>query len=170
MASPFTTYKLIILYMLQNSEGDLTNSQITDFILDRKYTNYFQLQQAVSELVEADLVEMSSQSNRTYYRLTEEGKNTLKYFSRELSSDIKKEVEEYLNFLHCKIEEHLLTPADYYPTKEGSYSVRLRIIEGGVSIVDLSIKVPNLAAAQSVCESWPYKYQNVYDKIMEELL
>ena len=52
MASPFTTYKLIILYMLQNSEGDLTNSQITDFILDRKYTNYFQLQQAISELVE----------------------------------------------------------------------------------------------------------------------
>ena len=96
MASPFTTYKLIILYMLQNSEGDLTNSQITDFILDRKYTNYFQLQQAVSELVEADLVEMSSQSNRSYYRLTSEGKNTLKYFSKELSSDIKKEVEEYL--------------------------------------------------------------------------
>ena len=64
MASPFTTYKLIILYMLQNSEGDLTNSQITDFILDRKYTNYFQLQQAISELVEADLVEMSSQSNQ----------------------------------------------------------------------------------------------------------
>lgn len=30
MASPFTTYKLIILYMLQNSDGDLTNSQITD--------------------------------------------------------------------------------------------------------------------------------------------
>ena len=56
MASPFTTYKLIILYMLQNSDGDLTNSQITDFILDRKYTNYFQLQQAVSELVEACLL------------------------------------------------------------------------------------------------------------------
>ena len=113
---------------------------------------------------------MSSQSNRTYYRLTDEGKNTLKYFSKELSSDIKKEVEEYLNSLHCKIEEHLLTPADYYPTKEGSYSVRCRIIEGGVNIVDLSINVPNLPAAQSVCESWPYKYQNVYDKIMEELL
>ena len=130
----------------------------------------FRSQQAVSELVEADLVEMSSQSNRTYYRLTEEGKNTLKYFSRELSSDIKKEVEEYLNSLHCKLEDHPLTPVDSYPPTQGSYSVRLQIIEGGVSIVDLNIKVPNLAAAQSVCESWPYKYQNVYDKIMEELL
>ena len=38
MASPFTTYKLIILYILQISEGDLTNSQITEFILDSKYT------------------------------------------------------------------------------------------------------------------------------------
>ena len=28
MASPFTTYKLIILYMLQNSDGDLTNSHV----------------------------------------------------------------------------------------------------------------------------------------------
>ncbi len=170
MASPFTTYKLIILYMLPEYRRGSHELADHRFYPGSEIYQLFQLQQAVSELVEADLVEMSSQSNRTYYRLTEEGKNTLKYFSRELSSDIKKEVEEYLNSLHCKIEEHLLTPADYYPTKEGSYSVRLRIIEGGVSIVDLSIKVPNLAAAQSVCESWPYKYQNVYDKIMEELL
>ena len=48
--------------------------------------------------------------------------------------------------------------------------MRCRIIENDVNMVDLSINVPNLAAAQSVCESWPYKYQNVYDKIMEELL
>lgn len=68
--------------MLQNSDGDLTNSQITDFILDRKYTNYFQLQQAVSELVEADLVEMSSQSNRSYYRLTSEEKHSEIFFQR----------------------------------------------------------------------------------------
>ena len=100
MASPFTTYKLIILYMLQNSDGDLTNSQITDFILDRKYTNYFQLQQAVSELVEADLVEMSSQSNRSYYRLTSEGKNTLKYFSKDCHSSQPKFLKIYLHLLH----------------------------------------------------------------------
>ena len=170
MASPFTTYKLIILYMLQNSEADLTNSQITDFILDRKYTNYFHLQQAISELVEADLLEMSTHSNRSYYRITAEGRNTLQYFSKELSSDIKNEVNEYLNTLHCKVEEQLLTPADYYTSSEGSYMVRCRIIENNVSMLDLNLKMPNLAAAKSVCESWSHKYQNVYDKIMEELL
>ena len=49
-------YKLIILvYAAEFRWGSLQIPQITDFILDRKYTNYFQLQQAVSELVEADL-------------------------------------------------------------------------------------------------------------------
>ena len=42
--------------MLQNTENTLTNSQISEFILDREYTNYFHLQQAISELVEAEPV------------------------------------------------------------------------------------------------------------------
>ena len=50
MATPFTVYKLIVLYMLQNTENTLTNSQISEFILDREYTNYFHLQQASSLL------------------------------------------------------------------------------------------------------------------------
>lgn len=49
MATPFTVYKLIVLYMLQNTENTLTNSQISEFILDREYTNYFHLQQAISD-------------------------------------------------------------------------------------------------------------------------
>lgn len=36
--------------MLQNADDTLTNSQISEFILDRVITNYFHLQQALSEL------------------------------------------------------------------------------------------------------------------------
>ncbi len=51
MAEPFTTYKLIVLYMAKHSKETLTNSQISEFILDRDYTDYFQLQKVLSELV-----------------------------------------------------------------------------------------------------------------------
>ena len=70
MAEPFTIYKLIVLYMAQHSREALTNSQISEFILDREYTNYFHLQQAISELVEADLVTMDTRSNTSHYRIT----------------------------------------------------------------------------------------------------
>ena len=35
METPFTVYKLIILYMLSHSDTELTNSQLSEFILDR---------------------------------------------------------------------------------------------------------------------------------------
>ncbi|MDC7291457.1 DUF4364 family protein [Blautia schinkii] len=170
MATPFTIYKLIVLYMLDNSEAPLTNSQISEFILDREYTNYFHLQQAVSELVEADLLEMQVTANTSYYRITSEGRTTLSYFEDELSADIRKEVNDYLKTKGCKAVERILTPADYYTTDQGGYSVRCQLIEKNTSLVDLTIAAPNLEAAKSMCRRWPEKYQDIYGKIMEELL
>lgn len=169
MAAPFTTYKLIVLYMLQNSEKDLTNSQISEFILDREYTNYFHLQQAVSELVETDLLEMQTISNASYYHITEEGIKTLSYFENELSSGIKQEVQEYLKALGCRARERILTPADYYETPQGSYAVRCQLIENNSSLLDLNISVSSRDTAKSICRNWPQKSQDIYATIMEEL-
>ena len=49
MAEAFTLYKLIILYMLDKVDFPLTNSQISEFVLDKGYTDYFKLQQALSD-------------------------------------------------------------------------------------------------------------------------
>lgn len=156
--------------MLQNSEESLTNSQISEFILEREYTNYFHLQQAISELVEAELIGKQTISNVSYYRLTEDGKNTLSFFEKELSSDIKKEVKEYLKTNGCQALNRILTPADYYTTGHGSYAVRCQIIEKNTTLVDLNLIAPSLDAAKSICRSWPEKCQTIYEKIMEELL
>lgn len=170
MATPFTVYKLIVLYMLQNAESTLTNSQISEFILDKEYTNYFHLQQAVSELVEADLIEMQTRSNISHYSLTEEGKKTLSYFQQELSAEIRREVKAYLKSTGQESRERIITPADYYLNPQGNYSVRCRLIEKNISLIDLTMSAPNLEAAESMCRKWAGKSQEIYGKIMEELL
>ncbi|WP_373215986.1 DUF4364 family protein [Ruminococcus sp. 5_1_39BFAA] len=170
MATPFTVYKLIVLYMLQNSRESLTNSQISEFILEHEYTNYFHLQQAVSELVESELVEKQTISNSSYYRLTEDGKNTLSYFENQLSEDIKKEVREYLKKNGCETPTQILMPADYYINTQGGYAVRCQLIERNTSLIDLNIAAPNLEAAKAMCRRWPDKCQDIFGKIMEELL
>ena len=40
-----TLYKLIVLYMLNKVNFPLTNTQLSEFILEKEYTNYFTLQQ-----------------------------------------------------------------------------------------------------------------------------
>ena len=141
--------------MLQNADDTLTNSQISEFILDRGYTNYFHLQQALSELVEAELVNKDTRSNTSHYQITEDGRKTLSFFQQDLSSEIKQEVKEYLNSAGFKAEDRIVTSADYYITKQGDYSVRCQLIEKGNSLIDLNIAAPNLEAAKSMCQKWP---------------
>ena len=42
--------------MLNQVDFPLTNSQISEFILDKGYTTYFKLQQALSELLESGFI------------------------------------------------------------------------------------------------------------------
>ena len=73
MAEPLTLYKLMILYMLEKSEFPLTNAQISGFILDKGYTTYFHLQQAISELTDSELIKAKTVRNSSYFRITPQG-------------------------------------------------------------------------------------------------
>ena len=170
MATPFAIYKLIVLYMLEHAGGALTSSQISEFILDREYTNYFHLQQAISELVEAELVEKNKTSNRSHYKITEEGSKTLEFFENELSEDIKEEVKDYLKLSGCETEETIYAKADYYENSHGRHAVRCQIIEKKIALLDLNMVVPSAEAAKEICKNWSKKSQDIYGIIMEELL
>ena len=68
-----TLYKLIILFMLDRVDFPLTTSQLSQFILDKGYTNYFSFQQALNELEEAGFIEQRSEGRYTRLFITENG-------------------------------------------------------------------------------------------------
>lgn len=70
MSEPLTLYKLIILYMLEKVDFPLTNAQISGFVLDKGYTTYFHLQQAISELIDSELIESKTIRNSSYFEIT----------------------------------------------------------------------------------------------------
>lgn len=170
MADVFTLYKLIVLYMAQQSKEEMTNSQISQFVLDHDYTDYFHLQQVLSELVETGLMKKRTVSNSSHYEITEEGSRTLFYFEKDLSSEIKKEIEQFLADRGEQVEQRIHTPADYYETPQGGYAVRCQYIEKETTIVDLTLNAPNLEAARAICRNWPKKSLDIYTAIMGELI
>lgn len=58
----------------------MTTAQISDFILEKDYTNFLTLQQVINELTDAGMVEAQTVRNRTHLSITEEGKETLNFF------------------------------------------------------------------------------------------
>lgn len=88
MSDPLSLYKLIVLKLLSQIDAPLTNSQISEFILNNEYTSYFTVQQVLSELEETGLVTMTSSYNSSIYRITDAGRDTLHYFGDKVSDAI----------------------------------------------------------------------------------
>ena len=170
MAEEYTTYKLIVLFLLQNAGAKLTNSQLLELILDNDRMNYFHLQQAIAELVDARLADKQTVSNVTFYSITEDGKQALSYFEDELSEERKKELLASLEGSGFQVPSQILSPAEYYPDGAGTFTVRCQIVEKTSRLLDLTMDVPSEEAARGICHAWPLKSSKIYEKIMEELL
>lgn len=170
MAKPLTLYKLIVLYMLSKVDYPLTNSQISEFILDREYTGYFQLQQAISQMLDSRLIDVETIRNTSYYKITDSGNSTLDFFANDISPDIRKDVEDFLTQQGCKLRDEVSAIADYYKSTVGEYTVRLQLKERHVQLIDMNVTVPTAAAAEAICNQWPKKAQDVYEQLMEQLL
>ena len=56
MAEPFTIYKLTILYMLDKAGFPLSNTQISNFFLEKEYTDYFRVQEVIGDLLNAFVI------------------------------------------------------------------------------------------------------------------
>ena len=170
MSETFTLYKLIILYMLDKVDFPLTNAQISEFILDKGYTTYFKLQQALSELTEADLVREENTHNRTLYHLTTDGAQSIHFFRNKISRPIQEDIDTFLREKQYELKNEVAVKADYYKNTAGEFSVRCQVLENQASLIDLTLSVPTENEAQSIISNWQKKNQEVYAWLMSQLL
>ncbi|MDF2472454.1 MAG: hypothetical protein K0R21_236 [Anaerocolumna sp.] len=165
-----TLYKLIILFLLDKVDFPLTNAQISNFILEKDYTNYFNMQQSIAELIEAEFVTIETIRNSSYYRITESGRETLSFFDSMISSPIQEDIIKYLKENQYSLRDEVSTLSEYFEAKKGEYTVRLRVIEKEDSIIDLSLSVPTKEDALKICNNWRSNSQNVYASVLTNLL
>lgn len=170
MTEPLTLYKLIILYMLDQVDFPLTKAQIFCFILDKEYTNYFTLQQASGELIDAGLVESRTIRNSSHLSITEEGKDTLHYFEGRISEAIREDIRTYFKDNELQIRNEVSVLSNFYRATNGEYVAELVAKEKNVELVNLKITMPSEDAAKSICTNWQKKNQDVYAFLMETLL
>lgn len=170
MSEPFTLYKLIILYMLQKVDFPMTNSQLSEFILERGYTTYFTLQSVLSELIESDMIRQETILNSSYYSLTEAGEEALYYFQNRISKSIRDEIDSYMNEHKMQLRDEVSVLADYYKNTANEYSVRCVVKEKYSNPIELTITVPDEVQAKIVCRNWKDRCQQIYEHVMKELL
>lgn len=170
MNSPITVYKLITLYMLDRTGTTLSRNTITDFLLDQSVTNnYLSVQQAMSELEEAELITAETMGNRTMLRITGEGRETLRFFEHDLNAELRRQCTDFLRKNGMTIRDEAAVDAQYYRKSTGDFEAELSVRERGRQLVSVKLSVPDEQIAQSVTQHWLEKNPEIYRYLVKEL-
>lgn len=155
--------------MLNRVTFPMTKAQISDFILEKEYTNFLTLQQVINELIDAHLVDAQSIRNRTHLLITPEGKDTLGFFENRISPAIKEDINVFFCENEYTMRNEVSILADYYKSTSGEYEAHLVAKDKGISLVEIKLSVPTEDTAAAICDNWQQKNQEVYQKLIEQL-
>lgn len=155
--------------MLDKAKFKLTYSQISNFILEKEYTNFMTLQQVISDLQDAELVKTDTQMNRTYFSITAEGQDTLSYFGNRIGDAIINDINVFLTEKHIELKNEASITANYYKAASGSYNAELAAREKDTELINIRLSVPSEELAEAVCNSWYNKNEEIYKYLMAAL-
>ncbi len=156
--------------MLSRVDFSLTKIQISDFMMEKEYTNnFFSLQQAINELIDAGLIDGQSIRNHTHLTITEKGKETLSFFGNRIDRAIKTDIDNYLRENGLKLRNEVSVLSDYRKASTGEYEAHLVAKDKGVNLVDITLSVPMEETAISICDKWQEKNQEIYQYLVSQL-
>lgn len=162
--------KLMVLFLIEKAGLPLSNTQISEFLLDFGYTDYFSLQNYIHQMKEAALIKSSKISSHTLYDITQIGLETLSYFQNRIPESIKDDMILYLRNNKYDIRSKFEVVADYIPEGDGEYTVNCVAREDHKVLVEINLRVSEKEEALKICDTWESNSHEIYKRLLHDLL
>ncbi len=169
MDTVFTVYKLIILYMLDRAEGEVTQGMLSSFLLEGGYANFVSLAESYDQLEKQGLVRIVLRGDKKFLKLTDAGSQALGFFGAQLSPQIRSQADTWLVENGRQIREDREVTAVYERMTSGVYEVRMSVKEKDVTLLEVKIAVPDAVSAEAIAGKWNEKNADIYQYLIENL-
>lgn len=164
--------KLLILYIIKTSPKNFTNNELSEFILNKNFINYFLFQQYLGELIRGEFMEITSEDNVNIYRILEKGEKTLELFENKIPIHIKEDILKEFKLQEKILKRETQIVADLFKKENNQYNINLKLVENDDTLFSLYLEVPSREQAESICKLWrdnPNKiYQNIINIFINE--
>lgn len=169
MINTQTLYKLIILYILDRAKTPISMTQISDFLLMQEYTNALTLQSVTVELKEDGYITTENKSHREFLNITPTGHDTLHLFEKDINYQIRNDIDEFLKENRVELLNEFSVMSDYKKTSNSDYEVSLTATERSFPLFGVTLNVPTKELAESICDNWKKKNEEIYAYLVKEL-
>lgn len=161
--------KLLLLYLIDISDYDLNKNNITEFILEHDYMNYFLIQQYLSELLNSSFITLSDETDGIY-SITDKGKIALSYFKDRIPEEFKDHVnKKFIKSLErLKLEREVLS--EFYQKENEQYVVNLKLVEGEEILFSMYLDVVDRRQAEKISDRWKNNTEEIYQKILSAFI
>ena len=79
------------------------------------------------------------------------------------------DITEYHQGCKQKYDKLISILADYYKSTSGEYEAHLQAKEKGVTVIELTLSVPDEDTASAICANWQKKNQDIYQYLIRQL-
>ncbi len=162
--------KLMVLFLIDKAGLPLSNTQISEFLLNSGYTDYFSLQEYITQMIEADLIKSSKITSHTLYDITPIGRETLSFFQNHIPESTKDDMILYLSENKYDIRSKFEVVADYIPEKNGDFTVNCIAREDNTNLIEINLKVSEKEEALKICDAWETSSHAIYKRLLHDLL
>lgn len=163
-------YKLIVLYMLKIAGYPLTNSDISDYVLIKGYTDSLTLQIAITDLENDQFIKGDKMHNRTYFELTAEGKNTIDSLEDKLAANLKNDIYTYFSINDKAIKSNHTVKKKVYENENGEFVAEMTVLDKKSETMNLKLAFPTKALAAAACDKFENVSTDIYKYIIEKLM
>lgn len=164
--------KVLILYILNNINRDVTESDLFKLISPINNMNYFYFKQLLADLVESKLVgtyTKDEETNQNVFEITSEGKNSLDLTIDVLPGLIKLKADTVFKKEFVNIAEESSIITEYIPENEHSYTVKCKIVENNKTIFEVRTFAGSNEHAKLISDNWKKNAYVIYPKILDLL-
>lgn len=163
-------YKLSTLYMLSKVDFPISTNRLSFFLLQKNYTDYFTFQQGLGELLDDGYVHKELVHGKTLYSITDEGHDAIGFLKKEISQDMRREIEEYIKENKVPMHEDCSITSRSYQLDLTHYMANLVVEEDGVKIIELNIATTTEDEAERICANWKESNEEIYPLLLSMLM
>lgn len=158
--------KLLILYIIKVSPKNFTNNELSEFILNKNYINYFLFQQYLGDLISGEFIEVIEENSVHIYKILEKGENTLELFENKIPTKIKEDLSKEFKLQEKMLKRETQIIADLFKKENNQYNVNLKLVENDDILFSLYLEVPTIEQAESICSLWKKDPNSIYQNII----
>jgi predicted transcriptional regulator len=162
--------KVLILYILDKLNKDITNDGLFKIISSINGINYFYFQQILTDLVDSNLIGSYSKDDEIVFKITSEGKNNFSLTKDILPGIMKLKADNIFKKELYEIEEASSVSAEYIPKNEKDFTVKCKIVENNETIFEIKTFAGSSDRAKRITDNWNNNASTIYPKILNLLL